>query len=284
MRSRRNPGLEPGGVTIEGGPAVHDARATTQDSGAGEPGTIIARRFPADCVSVREARRFLLGHLRGDGHEDLGPFALMLSELATNAVQHADTAFEVGITVSEETEGRTVEVRVTDEAPGFPVPQQPPPDRPRGRGLRIVESLADAWGIEVQHGRPGKTVWFTSRLEPAPTSWGSRVDRVDRSDASGQDDERDVGITAGAGAPHGTLRGRSGLELVPSKAGPSQDGFATFMRTQAEGLAGRRLHAVVKRAEGSDDIAVLAARRRAGTRGAVGPARPGTGRAAGESP
>ncbi len=179
-----------------------------------------------------------------------------------------------------------MEVRVTDEAPGFPVPQQPPPDCPRGRGLRIVESLADAWGIEVQHGRPGKTVWFTSRLEPAPTPSGSRVDRVDRSDASGQDDEREVGIAVGASAPHGTLRRRSGPELVPSTAGASQDGFATFMRTQAVGLAGRRLPAVVKRADerSSDDIAVLAVRRRAGTGGAVGPARPGAGRAAGESP
>jgi PAS domain S-box-containing protein len=275
-----------------------------QDSGAGEPGTTIARRFPADCVSVRGARRFLLEQLRGDGHEDLDPLALMLSELATNAVQHAGTAFEVGITVSEEADGRTVEVRVTDEAAGFPVPQQPPPDGPRGRGLRIVESLADAWGIEVQHGRPGKTVWFTSRLIEDPTPSGSRVDRVDRSDASRQDDEREVGITVGASAqrqmaalpegfeawpipgvrsvldclndgviatdehgvihyanvaaedllgwPHGTLRGRSGLELVPSMAGPSQDGFATFMRTKAEGLAGRRLPAVVKRAEGSE--------------------------------
>jgi PAS domain S-box-containing protein len=54
------------------------------------------------------------------------------------------------------------------------------------------------------------------------------------------------------GWPHGSLRGRSGLELVPSMAGPSEDGFATFMRTQAEGLAGRRLSAVVRRAEGSE--------------------------------
>ena len=35
-------------------------------------------------------------------------------------------------------------------------------------------------------------------------------------------------------------------------AGPSEDGFATFMRTQAEGLAGRRLPAVIKRADGSE--------------------------------
>jgi PAS domain S-box-containing protein len=192
-----------------------------------------------------------------------------------------------------------VQVRVTDEALGFPVPQQPAPDRPRGRGLRIVESLADAWGIEMRHGHTGKTVWFTSRLEPAPSS-DMAVEPV------GQfrwDDDHEVGLTVGAtahdavdapegfeawpipgvrsvldclndgviatdehgvihyanvaaedllGWPHGSLRGRSGLELVPSMAGPSEGGFAIFMRTQAEGLAGRRLPAVVKSAEGSE--------------------------------
>ncbi len=299
MENRRTPGLAPGGTTTEGGPAVNDAFATAENARTGDATTSVVRRFPAACVSVRAARHFLLEHLRGNGDEDLDPLALMLSELATNAVEHADTAFEVGIAVTPEAQGRSVQVRVTDEAPGFPVPQQPAPDRPRGRGLRIVESLADAWGIEVQHGHPGKTVWFTSRLEPASPS-DLAVDPV------GQfrwDDEHEVGLTVGAtahdavdpaqgfeawpipgvrslldclndgviatdeqgvihyanvaaedllGWPHGSLRGRSGLELVPAMAGPSQGGFATFMRTQADRLAGRRLPAVVKSAAGSE--------------------------------
>ena len=277
---------------------MNDALATRQDARREDAPTTVARRFPAACVSVGEARHFLLEHLRGERDEDLGPLALMLSELATNAVQHADTAFEVDITVSPDAEGRSVHVRVTDEAPGFPVPQVAPHDGLRGRGLRIVETLADAWGIEVQHGRAGKTVWFTSRIEPAP----SPVSPLERSDLSGQDHEREVEITVGAtaraddvvggfeawpvpgvravldclndgvvatdergvihyanvaaedllGWPHGSLRGRTGLELVPSMASRSEDDFATFMRTQAEGLAGRRLPAVVKRSDGSE--------------------------------
>jgi PAS domain S-box-containing protein len=299
MQNRSNPGLAPGGVTTEGGTAVNDALATRQDARTGDVGTTVARRFPAACASVGEARHFLLEQLRGDRDEDVQPLVLMLSELATNAVQHADTAFEVDISISPEVDGRSVHVRVTDEAPGFPVPQAPPADGLRGRGLRIVESLADAWGIEVQHGRTGKTVWFTSRLESASAPEPG-VERVDR---FVEDDEREVGIRVGAtaqadagavdgfeawpvpgvrtmldclndgvvatdehgvihyanvaaedllGWPHGSLRGRSGLELVPSMAGPSEDDFAVFMRTQAEGLAGRRLPAVVKRAEGSE--------------------------------
>ena len=275
---------------------MSDASATMQRADtAGGTTTTVARRFPAATASVREARWFLIEHLRAGGDEDVEALALMISELATNAVQHADTAFEVVIAVTSDAEGRCVHVRVTDEAPGFPVPQVPVPDGARGRGLRIVESLADGWGIEMRHGQPGKTVWFTSRLEPSRAH--SAVDQL------GGDDEHEVGIMVGAtshtemdvlegfepwpipgvrsvldclndgvvatdehgvihyanvaaedllGWPHGSLRGRSGLELVPSMAGPSEDGFATFMRTQADGLAGRRLPAVVKRAEGSE--------------------------------
>ena len=91
----------------------------------------------------------------------------MLSELATNAVQHARTEFEVGIWVTPDGEGRSVLVRVTDQAPGFPVPQDPPADAPHGRGLRIIESLAAGWGVEMEHDRPGKTVWFTARVGPS---------------------------------------------------------------------------------------------------------------------
>jgi anti-sigma regulatory factor (Ser/Thr protein kinase) len=144
---------------------VNDAPVRSQRASAGDAASAVARRFPPASVSVREARWFLLEHLRGNGDEDLYPLALMLSELATNAVEHADTAFEVQITATPDADGgRSVHVRVTDEASGFRVPPEAAVDEGRGRGLGIVESLADAWGIEMGHGHAGKTVWFTSRL------------------------------------------------------------------------------------------------------------------------
>ncbi len=89
----------------------------------------------------------------------------MLSELATNAVRHAASEYVVTVRVADD--GRTVLVEVSDAAGGYPVPQDPTRDAPHGRGLHIVEMLADAWGIEMRHDRPGKTVWFSSAL-PAP--------------------------------------------------------------------------------------------------------------------
>jgi PAS domain S-box-containing protein len=83
----------------------------------------------------------------------------MLSELATNAVQHAATEFEVSVRVTPDC--GIVRVEVSDGADGYPIPEEPVPDAAHGRGLQIVQALADAWGIEIRRDRPGKTVWFS---------------------------------------------------------------------------------------------------------------------------
>jgi len=137
--------------------------AARPDAAGTEGGSAAAsRRFPADATSVGQARRFLLGRLpdgRADGADAL---ALMLSELATNAVCHAATEFEVTVHVVGET--RQVVVEVTDDAGGYPTPQELDPDATCGRGLHVVNALADAWGVDVRRGHPGKTVWFSSTL------------------------------------------------------------------------------------------------------------------------
>src|ERR1700761_6559852 len=127
------------------------------------------RRFPATTVSVGQARRFLLALLqaRGAQGEDLDALVLMLSELATNAVQHAGTEFEVAVSFSPG--GTTVRVEVRDEAPGLPSPSEELPDAPHGRGLHIGQTLADRRGIEVRRDRPGKTVWFSVPLSSPAT-------------------------------------------------------------------------------------------------------------------
>ena len=124
----------------------------------------------------------------------------MLSELATNVVQHASTEFEVEISVTPDAGGRSVRVRVSDEAPGFPTPQEPGMDAPHGRGLRIVESLADAWVIEVRRDRPGKTVWFDSLL--GATEGGA--DGAERRSAGGRAER---GSAGGSGDGRGERRG-----------------------------------------------------------------------------
>ena len=148
--------------------------------------TAAARRFPATTSSVGQARRFLLAQLPGASDGEADALVLMLSELATNAVQHAATDFEVGVRVAPD--GHRVRVEVTDGATGFPTPQDQAADAPHGRGLHIVRTLADAWGIEMRRDQPGKTVWFSLPLA-AHGRWrcgdGSRAARRRRGCARG---------------------------------------------------------------------------------------------------
>jgi anti-sigma regulatory factor (Ser/Thr protein kinase) len=78
---------------------------------------------------------------------------LLGSELATNAVVHARTEYEVTVLVSED----LVRVEVWDLDPQLPLARSAD-GRPGGRGLPLVEALAYRWGAET---RPeGKVVWF----------------------------------------------------------------------------------------------------------------------------
>jgi hypothetical protein len=45
------------------------------------------------------------------------------------------------------------------------VVRSPDPSEPSGRGLRIVQELADSFCVSELPGSPGKTVWFVVNLE-----------------------------------------------------------------------------------------------------------------------
>ncbi len=82
---------------------------------------------------------------------------LMVSELATNCVRHTNTAFDLSVERSR----KSIRVEVTDRDDGKPVMRSPGPEDLTGRGLQIVNTLAQAWGVEKQTTPGGKTVWFT---------------------------------------------------------------------------------------------------------------------------
>jgi anti-sigma regulatory factor (Ser/Thr protein kinase) len=82
---------------------------------------------------------------------------LLVSELVTNSVQHAQVAAEDSIVLSVKFSDNTLRVEVRDDGPGFEPPASPPPeDADAGWGLFLVEQLADAWGV----GEDRKSVWF----------------------------------------------------------------------------------------------------------------------------
>ncbi|MGW2045810.1 ATP-binding protein [Streptomyces sp. NPDC001858] len=113
----------------------------------------------ADLRAVPEARRALRELLRDWGKPGRSETAeLLTSELVTNALVHTDDDAVLTATVSPS--GLRVEVR--DSAPRRPRPStqsaQSADEGTHGRGLVLVESLADTWGVRA-HGA-GKIVWF----------------------------------------------------------------------------------------------------------------------------
>ncbi len=127
---------------------------------------------------VGRARSFVREHAPPLPEESLDTLLLLTSELVTNAVLHARTPLEVGITVGE----HTVLVTVHDLDLARPA-QQPYDGREGGWGLGLVAALSDASALEL-HGPEGKTAWFRlSRTQ------GRRA----QDDAAVRDDEREQG-------------------------------------------------------------------------------------------
>ena len=103
--------------------------------------------------SVPIARKFVLG-LDFASRSDPDLLALLTAEIVTNAILHARTSLRL---VATEVEGG-VRVAVSDGSPSPPVVKNYGVTSPTGRGLHIVEDLANRWGYQRSEG--GKTVWF----------------------------------------------------------------------------------------------------------------------------
>lgn len=103
--------------------------------------------------------------------ETLETVELLASEVIANAVLHSDSPCDVAVTRTDE----RLRVEVTDTDPSLPSVVEAGPNDESGRGLLLVEALADAWGTQPEP--LGKTTWFEIRPEPsADDLGGSRAD------------------------------------------------------------------------------------------------------------
>ena len=107
----------------------------------------------------RRARAFVRAqHCHTHDGTVLDDALLLVSEMVTNAVLHGGPPLVVAV----ECAGPSVEVRVRDGSPHLPQLRQPRLDDENGRGLMLMSSIAESWGVETLE-RGGKEVWF--RLE-----------------------------------------------------------------------------------------------------------------------
>ena len=103
-----------------------------------------AVRLRPEAAAPGQARRFVRS-LVCEGRDVV---ELLVSELVTNAVQHAHGQIGVSVCVV----GDRSRVEVSDMSPTVPGPGT------CGRGLRLVGLLADRWGVDRRS--QGKAVWF----------------------------------------------------------------------------------------------------------------------------
>jgi anti-sigma regulatory factor (Ser/Thr protein kinase) len=113
--------------------------------------------LPPEPASSTAARLFAV-EASGTSGDVAETVALLTSELASNAVLHARTPFTVEVRIDD----HVLQVRVTDANPVLPNRKDYGTDAITGRGLRIVEGLADRWGVEPTG--EGKVVWFELAL------------------------------------------------------------------------------------------------------------------------
>jgi anti-sigma regulatory factor (Ser/Thr protein kinase) len=115
-------------------------------------------RLSGDLTAAAEARRSLdtlAGVLDPETFNDV---RLLVTELVTNSVRHADLGDGDGIRLRVSSSGNVVRVEVVDRGRGFePRDRSAPLTQASGWGLYLVDKLADRWGVE---GNDGTCVWF----------------------------------------------------------------------------------------------------------------------------
>ena len=115
----------------------------------------VCREFPSTASAVASAR-----HALDAVYADLGDLhrttVLLVSELVTNSVKHSrapNGAIELSACITPD----VVRVEVTDDGEGFDPPPLADDDAESGRGLQLVQALADRWG---RRRGPRTSVWF----------------------------------------------------------------------------------------------------------------------------
>ncbi|MEV8587606.1 ATP-binding protein [Streptomyces sp. NPDC051180] len=121
-----------------------------------------------DPAEVGRARRWARSRLAGSGIGDDEPLAdtlvLLISELVTNAVVHTGCPAVLRMLFAAEG-GVRVEVADTSDRP--PRPRHAQGDDTNGRGLELVDGLADRWGWQPEGA--GKSIWCeVDRVAGAP--------------------------------------------------------------------------------------------------------------------
>jgi len=112
--------------------------------------------LPVNARAAAAAREVLRGLLLAWGHDHHSDdAAVVVSELVTNAVQHAGERGQLRLVLG--VTGEVLRLELADGSSVRPLAREVTEADERGRGMHIVEVLTARWGVE-EHGT-GKRVW-----------------------------------------------------------------------------------------------------------------------------
>jgi anti-sigma regulatory factor (Ser/Thr protein kinase) len=123
---------------------------------------LVAACLTAGVEAASQARDLVRDLLRQAQRAELTDTACLLtSELVTNAVVHAGAPVELVVDLDRS----RLAVEVIDDSAAAVAPVDAAPYDTGGRGLALVDTLADSWGVTRL--LPGKSVWFALAV-PTP--------------------------------------------------------------------------------------------------------------------
>jgi anti-sigma regulatory factor (Ser/Thr protein kinase) len=144
-------------VTVTAEPAMpapkHQRTATWQPRQPHGPATSTAGRNWAR----RTLPEILTRQPRRDLYDDMD---LVFTELISNAVRHGGGLREAQLANT----GERLRLIAADNDPRSPAIRTSRADQPNGRGMHLIDALADRWGIYRHHAEIGKRVWADLRF------------------------------------------------------------------------------------------------------------------------
>ncbi|WP_406094953.1 SpoIIE family protein phosphatase [Streptomyces sp. NBC_01013] len=142
--------------------------STTHPTAPRRTALTIAQAEPERIAAARTLLRELL-HDWADP-EQVDSAVLLVSEMATNVLVHTDGDALMVAQASGDHGERRLRVEVSDGSDDLPHKRRPGEMASSGRGLVLMEMLADAWGVDPRGA--GKSIWFelyeSAEAEPEP--------------------------------------------------------------------------------------------------------------------
>jgi len=150
---------------LVGDPPAEDAMLLVARLAGAErdPGSTLRRTLPPTAESASVAR-WLVNDLLGDlvDTDTRDTAALLTTELVSNAIRHTRDELVISVRLAA---GR-LRVGVSDSSHRRPQLVQVGGRDTSGRGLHLVEAMADTWGVDPDERGLGKTVWFELAVPP----------------------------------------------------------------------------------------------------------------------